>query len=516
MRFSAGFPCLLLACLAFGESVLAKVRLPYVFTHHMVLQRDQPAPVWGKAAPGEKIVVQFGEQQQPATTDADGRWRVDLESLAASDEPRELVVTGSASQENIVVRDVLVGDVWVCSGQSNMQWTVGRSKDADLTLAAANRPSIRLLQVENLGDQRPMDDIDQPWHRCTAESLKGFSAVGYHFGEQLQESLGVPIGLIRNAWGGSACEAWAPRDRMSDEPAIKPYLDSWVQREAKPGEDALRAEHAQQLADFYKRRDAAYAAGEKTPGRPWIESKLFQQHRPGNLYNARVLPLVPFAIKGVIWYQGESNAGRAEAYKTLFPLMIQSWRDVWGQGDFPFYWVQLADFRTEATVAAEDSDWAVLREAQTQTAERLPNSGQAVIIDLGESNDIHPKNKRDVGLRLARLALAETYGLPIKGRSATFESLEIEGSQAVVTIQDVAGGLRTFDGVAPRGFALAGEDRVFHDAQAKLIEGNRLELTAPGVEAPLAVRYGWANNPVVNVFDSAWLPLTPFRTDDWR
>lgn len=492
----------------------AAVKLPYVFTHHMVLQRGVPAPVWGKAAPGERVTVRFDDQTHETTAGEDGKWRIDLDPLTVG-APRELVVTGSESDASLKVRDVLVGDVWLCSGQSNMQWTVSRAKDGDLTLLAADRPQIRLLQVGTTGSQTPVDDIDRPWEVCSPESLESFSAVGFHFGAQLQRSLGVPIGLIRNAWGGSACEAWAPRERLEADPRYQAYLDSWVRKESKADEAALRAQYAKRLAVFNETRDRAYAEGGPPRFAPSSDNELFQRHRPGNLYNGRLMPLVPFAIKGVIWYQGESNAGRADTYDHLFPLTIKSWREVWGQGDFPFYWVQLADFKREAGTPVQPTGWPLLREAQTRSLDTVPNSGQAVIIDLGEANDIHPRNKRDVGLRLARLALAKTYGKKIEAESPRFGTLTIDQAKAVVTVRHAGGGLKTFDGVPPRGFALAGEDRVFHTADATIVGEDRIELTSPGVAAPVAVRYGWADNPVVNVYDSAWLPLTPFRTDDW-
>ncbi|QDT69407.1 hypothetical protein MalM25_23440 [Planctomycetes bacterium MalM25] len=510
-------PIRLLALFAFIGAPLvasAAVRLPYVFTHHMVLQRDMPAPIWGTAEPGEKVTVRFDGQEHAATADASGNWRVTLDPLSPG-APRELVITSDRAEGPVVVEEVLVGDVWICSGQSNMQWALRNAKDSDLTTLTADRPEIRLLKVNQLGSPTPLDDIDQPWELCTPESVQDFSAVGYHFGVQLQESLGVPIGLIRNAWGGSACEAWTPRERLTENELFKPYLDQWRKTESQHDEAALRAEYAERLAKFYENRAVAYAARESLPRVPGLKNPLFQQHRPANLYNARVAPIAPFAIKGVIWYQGESNAGRAYAYRDLFPMMIQSWRDHWAQGDFPFYWVQLADFKKERRLGSEDSEWAELREAQTMTRDRLPNVGEAVIIDLGEANDIHPRNKRDVGLRLARLALAETYGLKIKGRSARFDRVEFADGKAVVSFRDVGGGLKTFDGVAPAGFALAGEDRVFHPAVAKVVDKAGVELSSSEVPVPVAVRYAWAFNPVVNLYDSAWLPVTPFRTDDW-
>lgn len=493
----------------------AAVRLPMVFSHHMVLQRDVPAPVWGTAAPGERVTVRFLDQRHEATADAAGAWRITLAPLGLG-EPGELTVEGSQTPEPWVAHDVAIGDLWVCSGQSNMEWSVEMSRDGDLDLAAADRPAIRLLQVNQLGAQEDVDDVDRAWAVCSSDSLRSFSAVGYHFGAQLHETLGVPVGLIRNAWGGSACEAWVPLAELRGNPLYRDLLASWSKREANHDEPALRADYAAKLVEFYSARDAAYAAGQPLPERPWVANPLFHQHRPANMFHGRVAPLTPFAIKGVIWYQGETNVGRAAQYRDLFPRMIRSWREAWGQGDFPFYWVQLADFQAEAADPGAPSPWAELREAQTHTAKTTPNTGEAVIIDLGEANDIHPRNKRDVGLRLARLALAKTYGRDVKGTSPTLESAEFGDGVATLTVADIGAGLQTFDGAPACGFALAGEDRVFHTAEAQIAKGeNRVVLSSPSVPKPVAARYGWADNPEVNVFDSAWLPLTPFRTDDW-
>lgn len=513
MRLSSVVCSLTLAFVA-ASVATAEVKLPFLFTHHMVLQRDQPAPVWGKATPGEKVTVSFGDQKKEATADESGKWTVTLDPLKPG-KPRELTVAGSETAKPVVVNDVLVGDVWICSGQSNMEWSIENSKDGDLDLTSANRRRIRLLQVNQMGSQTPLDDVDQAWKVANRESVKSFSAVGYHFGTQLQESLHVPIGLIRNAWGGSSCETWVPLDELQDPAMYGPLLERWKKVESENDEAALRADYTAKLATFYQQRDAAYAAGQPLPRGPWVDNSLFHQHRPANLYNSRVLPIVPFAIKGVIWYQGESNAGRAYQYRDLFPRMITSWRKAWGQGDFPFYWVQLADFTPETADPVKGSDWAELREAQTMTIGAVANSGEAVIIDIGEANDIHPRNKREVGLRLARLALANTYGKKIKAASPRYESLAIDGPKATVTIGDVGDGLKTFDNVAPRGFSVAGEDQVFYAATAEIVDKSKVVVHSDAVPNPVAVRYGWANNPVVNVFDSAWLPLTPFRTDDW-
>ena len=502
---------ILLTLASICTQVTADVRLPRIFTDHMVLQREMPVNVWGWADPGEKVTVEIAGQSHSATADAEGKWRVTLQPLAVG-EPLKMAVKG---KNQVKVNDILVGEVWVCSGQSNMEWPISLSYGADLVRTEANVPQIRLLSVKPVGAQTPNDDIDERWQVCTPETVNGFSAVGYHFGRQLHETLGVPIGLINNAWGGSSCEAWVSREKFEGEALYEPMLARWKQTESEYDEAKLRADYEAQLAEWRKARDAAEAKGEAVPGRPGSDNPLFTQHRPGNLFNARIVPLAPFAIRGAIWYQGESNAGRAYQYREMFPLMISSWREAWGQGDFPFYWVQLADFKDEKPEPAE-SDWAELREAQTMTLDRLPKTGEAVIIDIGEGKDIHPRNKEDVGERLARWALANDYGVQIDHASPRYDHFEVQGNKAIVTFRHFGEGLMVFDVPEIRGFALAGKDRKWHVAQAKVISPNhQVEVTCEAVPEPIAVRYAWADNPMVNLYSSSGLPVTPFRTDDW-
>ncbi|MEX2171109.1 MAG: sialate O-acetylesterase [Pirellulales bacterium] len=505
------FVTLILALTHLSTAAFADVRLPRIFTDHMVLQREMPVNVWGWADPGEKITVEIAGQSHSATADADGKWRVTLQPLAVG-EPLKLVVKGNNQVE---VNDILVGEVWVCSGQSNMEWPVSHSDNADLTRAAANTPQIRFLQVKAVGTQTPNTDIEQRWVVCTPDSVNGFSAVGYFFGRQLHQTLGVPIGLIDNSWGGSSCETWVPREKFEGEALYEPLLARWKQTESEHDEAKLRGDYDAQLAEWRTARDAAEARGEAVPAQPGINNPLFAQHRPANLYNARVAPLLPFAIRGAIWYQGESNADRAYQYRDLFPRMIASWRDAWGQGDFPFYWVQLADFMPEKPEPAE-SPWAELREAQTMTLDRLPKTGQAVIIDIGDGKDIHPRNKEEVGKRLARLALANDYGVAISDASPRYDHFEVNENKAIVTFRHFGEGLMDLDVPEIRGFTLAGKDRKWHVAQAKVISpSHQVEVTCDAVPEPVAVRYAWADNPVVNLYSSSGLPVTPFRTDDW-
>ena len=474
---------LIVAAILWAAPALADVRLPALFTDHMVLQQGQKNRVWGSAAPGEDVIVTIAGQRQTAKANDEGKWQVTLDVLPVGG-PHTLAVTG---KNKLAVEDVLVGEVWICSGQSNMQWAVSQANDGDLEAKTADFPEIRLISVPQVGTQEPQDDFKGKWELCTPQTVPGFSAVGYFFGRQLHQTLKVPIGLIDDAWGGSACEAWIRRDLLEKDEKYRPLIARWENTE--------------------KTFDAAQAKGKANP--------LTGNARPGNIYNGVLKPSIGYGIRGAIWYQGESNAGRAYQYRDLFPLMIQSWRDEWQQGDFPFYWVQLADFQPEKNEPAESS-WAELREAQTMTMNRLSNTGEAVIIDLGEGRDIHPRNKQDVAKRLARWALARDYGLSnLEYHSPQYKSMEKQAGKIVLSFDHVGGGLYTFDVAKPVGFAIAGSDKKFVWADAKLVGNDKIEVSSDKVADPAAVRYAWADNPVCNVYSKAGLPLTPFRTDDW-
>ena len=484
-----------MAIAAAAPYAAADVKLPNIFSNSMVLQRDQPNPVWGKAAPGEQVTVAIAEQKHTATADSDGNWKVTLEPMAVG-APKELVVVG---KNEIRITDVLIGEVWVCSGQSNMQWTVNSSTNFSVEALAANYPEIRMINFPQVGTQEAIwSHDDRKWMVCNPQTVGGFSAVGYFFARQLHNTLGVPVGMVNNAWGGSACEAWIDRETLSSDPQYAPLMDRWVGMEKRLEE-----------------LSSSTALDDKQKGElENLRRQMAGNSRPGNIYNGVLKSHLGYGIKGAIWYQGESNAGRAYQYRELFPLMISTWRKHWGQGDFPFYYVQLADFMAERAEPAE-SAWAELREAQTMTMSKLPKTGQAVIIDIGEGKDIHPRNKVDVGMRLARWALANDYGLNVPFRSPEYKSMEVVENKAVLSFDHVAKGWRPFDVNEPIGFAIAGEDKKFVWATAKLLPDGRIEVSAEGVQKPASVRYGWADNPVCNMFTGDDLPLTPFRTDDW-
>jgi sialate O-acetylesterase len=477
------------------QSAFGDVTVPNIFSNSMVLQRDQANAVWGKASPGEAISVSIDSQEHTSTADPQGNWRVTLEPMKVG-EPRELVIKG---KNEIRLTDVLVGEVWICSGQSNMQWTVQNSTDYALEAASAKHPQIRMINFPQVGVQEPVwTHNDRKWMVCSPASVKDFSAVGYFFARQLNETLGVPIGMINNAWGGSACEAWISRETLSSDKQFEPLLARWQTME-------------KQFEDL-----SAIAQRDDKQKKQWddLKRQMTGNQRPSNIYNGVLKSHLGFGIRGAIWYQGESNSERAYQYRELFPLMISSWRKEWGQGDFPFYWVQLADYKREQPQPAESS-WAELREAQTMTLTRLPNTGQAVIIDIGEGKDIHPRNKVTVGMRLARWALAKDYGMAIPCHSPQYKSMKVTGKKVVLTFDHAQSGWRPFDVPQVQGFTIAGEDKKFVPATATLLKDGGIEVSSNSVASPVAVRYGWADNPVCNLFSKDDLPLTPFRTDQW-
>ena len=483
-------------------SVSAELKMSPVFGSHMVLQRRAPIHVWGWTTAGQEVVAKIDGASVSGTADGTGRFDLMLPEMEAGG-PHTLTVTADETRE---FSDVLVGEVWVCSGQSNMAWTVDRANDADLESLAAQFPDIRLISVPQVASQTPLHDFNGQWEACTPDSVKSFSAVGFFFGRQLHQTLGIPVGLIDNAWGGSACEAWIRRDVLESDERFDGLMKRWEQTEASYDAEAAQEKYQAALKKWQETKRGNRPRAPRNP--------LTGNQRPANLYCGVLSPVLGYTIRGAIWYQGESNAGRAYQYRDLFPLMIQNWRDDWGQGDFPFYWVQLADFRAEQE-SPQESSWAELREAQTMTMDRLPNTGEAVIIDIGEANDIHPTNKQDVAKRLARWALANEYDISVPYRSPRYKSHQVENGRVTVTFDHVAGGLDTFDVSEVIGFQVAGADRSFVNANAKITSPTTVEVWSDSVTEPVAVRYAWADNPICNLRSRAGLPVTPFRSDDW-
>ena len=644
----------MLAAILLLANSQAETTLHGLFTDNMVIQRDKPIHVWGTAAPGQPVTVSFaGEKATTATSDR-GNWEVVLGPVHAG--TFRLNVDGS---KHIELQNVAVGEVWICSGQSNMGFTLDGARNAAEEVASAHYPDIRLYHVPARTVDLPLKDVNAKWEVCTPDAAHGFSAVGYFFARNLYEGLRVPIGMIETDWGGTPAESWTPRSALLADPKLahlvtnydatlsgleaanRKYRDDLAAYMAKStladsGNDGLAKGWADPGFDdttwadqpvpgswetalnlhflggaWYRRSvdvpsawagqdlklqlgaiddyDTSYFNGEQVgatggdtpnswtvqraytvPGRlvkagrnviavrvwnqagdggmmggapirligpdgasinlegKWrfliekgnqIDPNLRQPQMPlgpGNpwvpcsLWNGMVSCLPPFSIRGAIWYQGESNADRAYQYRDLFTAMIQAWRDQFGQGDFPFEWVQLANFLARAPQPG-DSDWAELREAQTM-ALKLPNTGMATAIDVGEADDIHPKNKQEVGRRLALIALNRTYGKRQEDSGPVFRRMAVDGGTVRLTF-DHAEGL-TFHGGISDGFAVAGPDRKWHWASARIDRGVVL-LTCADVPHPVAVRYGWATNPLVTLYNQAGLPAYPFRTDDW-
>jgi sialate O-acetylesterase len=461
---AVGCAWLVLATLASAE-----VRMPRIFSDQMVLQRDMPIPVWGWAAEGDKVTVEFAGQTASATAGPGGKWTVTLKPLSAGG-PHTLSVKGQTPADAVQARDVLVGEVWVCSGQSNMEWPVNRADNAEEEISAANYPSIRHFKVAHKIAETPQEDCVGEWEVCSPGTVADFTAVGYFFARLLHRDLDVPVGIIGCNWGGTLAEAWTGRERLEANNAFDAILER---------------------------------SREFNPNSP---------HQASVLYNGMLHPLIPFAIRGAIWYQGESNVTRAQQYAQLFPAMIQNWRAKWQQGDFPFYYVQLAPFRYDRN---DPQACAELWEAQLKTLS-LPNTGMAVTTDIGDIQDIHPTNKQEVGRRLALWALAKTYGrgdLVFSG--PLYDSMNVEQNKIRIRFRHVGGGLTTRDGQPPSDFAIAGKDEEFHEATAT-IDGDTLIVYSEDVDNPVAVRYAWRDDAEPNLSNTEGLPASPFRTDDFK
>lgn len=479
----------LLGLLLLATAALATVKPHALFSDGMVLQRGIAVPVWGSADTGEKVTVEFNGQSI-STIAADGKWMVRLKPLKAGG-PFTLKIN------NLEIKNVLVGEVWICSGQSNMQWSLRQTDNAATEIANAKYPMIRLFTVPRLEVDKPVKDINATWKECTPETVPTFSAVGYFFGRDLHKALNVPIGLINNAVGGSPAESWMNEAILKGDAEYKRFHDVYPQQMSNYNQALEKHKEAVEKAKAEAKRPP------NPPGRPWM---------PSGLYNGMLAPLMPYAIKGAIWYQGESNAGRAYQYRRLFPMMIKNWRSDWGQGDFPFLFVQLAAFGPNAPKLGE-SDWAELREAQTMTLSNTPKTGMALAIDVGTYDDIHPRNKQPVGVRLALAARSMVYKEKLVFSGPMYNGMKIEGSKVVLSFKHIGSGLEAKGGEL-KGFLVAGEDKVWHEAKAE-IQGKQVVVLSTVVAKPVAVRYAWAKFPTCNLYNKEGLPAVPFRTDDW-
>jgi sialate O-acetylesterase len=495
---------------ASAVGVRANVVLPDVLSDGMVLQREHAVPVWGKADPGEVVTVRFANQLKKATADAQGNWRVTLGPLRASAVPAVMTIGG---RNTIELKNILVGEVWLVAGQSNMQRLLSETAGGEAAAAAADYPLIRLFNVSRQVAFKHRSPPLAVWRPCSPESVKEFSAAGYYFGVELLKELGVPIGLINSSYGGSQAEAWTPVEYLLASPDLKPTVERTKIWDAE--REQVKAEYAEQLKQWRARTEQAKASGARPQPSPPVPDALREYRVASSIYNGMIEPLIPFFIRGAIWYQGESNEARAQQYGILLPTMIRAWRERWGEGDFPFGIVQLPNYRDPKPEPADEA-WSHLREAQRRTALSTPKTGLIVTIDIGEARDIHPQNKLDVGKRMARWALADVYGRKITRSGPMFRAAKIEGSKVILTFDDVGQGLRIRDGDRLDEFAVAGADRQWRWAQAKIVGRNRVEVWSADVPQPVAVRYAFNNNPKhPNLTNETGIPAAPFRTDDW-
>lgn len=489
----------LLAGLLLGLASAEATSLAPLFSDGVVLQRDQPLPVWGKADPGEAVRVEFAGEMQETVADASGRWRVTLGPKEMSTQPRELVVTG---KQTLRVGEVLVGDLWLCSGQSNMGFVVSRGLNAEAEMAAANFPMIRHFRVIPTAARTPAETVRGDWRIATPEEVGGFTGVGYFFAREMFLETGVPIGLLHASWGGTQIESWMSAEAIAKDRSAAAIEERW-QAELQAYPRRLAA-YEKELRDWEAAQAAERAAGrEFTLARPRAPDGPGSRLQPASLYNGMIAPFRPAALRGVLWYQGEANAPRPEEYASLFQGMILQWRGDFGQ-DLPFYFVQLANYD-------RGSSWPQLREAQQQ-ALVLPNTGMAVAIDIGDVGDIHPGNKQDVGRRLALIALAKLEGRNLEYSGPAFRELRREGASLRVLF-DHAAGLTSHDRDVV-SIEIAGADRRFVPATA-VIDGQTLLVSSPSVREPAAVRYAWHNIPDARLYNGAGLPAVPFRSHPW-
>jgi sialate O-acetylesterase len=508
MKLSRTAP--LIAFLCFAALASAQVTPSPLFSDHMVLQSGMAVPIWGTADPAEKVTIKFNGQTKSAVADAKGKWTVQLTKLKAGGPFEMTIAGGKAGEAAITVKDVLVGEVWLGSGQSNMQFYVSKNGpghapygllDEEKEIAAANYPQLRMFTVKNATAYTPQTDLAGEWQVCTPETVPNFSAVGYLFGRDLNQALKLPVGIVLSAFGASTAEAWVPRDALLSDPQLKPMVDKLDAREdyfkAHPGATAAEAPPAPLTIN-------ARPGGAAGP----LRDPAHDQHQPTVLFNAMINPILPYAIRGAIWYQGESITGGTNGlmlYGHVMDTLVTQWRKLWGEGNFPFYVVQLPGQQNV-------SNNPLVREQQAKIL-ALPNTGMAVVLDTSEAKNVHPHNKEPLGDRLSKIALANAYGQKIEYSGPAYASMKVEGGAIRIKFTHAAG-LTAKDGLL-KWFQIAGADQKFLFAEAK-IDGDSVIVSSANVPAPVAVRYAWDNFPdTANLFNAAGLQAAPFRTDDW-
>ncbi|MEI6234193.1 MAG: sialate O-acetylesterase [Planctomycetota bacterium] len=503
-----------LAATSAAPQLFADVSLPSLFSDHMVLQQDVPVPVWGWAVADEEVSVTINGQTKSVKAGADGKWSLKLDALKAG-EPTTLVVKG---KNTLTINDVLIGEVWLCSGQSNMGFHVSGADNFEKEKAAANYPKLRHFTVTSMGANEPKEKCTGAWVVCAPDTVGTFSATAYFFGREVHLKSGQAVGLINSSVGGTAIEAWTSMDAQKDKPELKPLFEGWKKKQADYSPEKSKAAYEKQLAAWTANQPKLKADGKAIPRKPILAPEPIKNTSyPANLFNGKINPLVPYAIRGAIWYQGEHNAGNpeiAQHYGLQMSTLITDWRARWGS-EFSFGIVQLPDFHAAQKEPSEHVGWVMVREGMLKTLS-LPKTGMAVTLGCGMPENIHPTNKQEVGRRLGSWALADVYG---KKEFAAFGPLpsghQINGAEVTISFTHTDGGLVAKDGGELKGFAIAGEDKKFVWAKAKIV-GDKVVVSSPDVPKPAAVRYAWAANPQFNLFNGAGLAATPFRTDEWK
>lgn len=498
-------------------SILANVQLASPFNDHMVLQRHIKIPIWGTADSGEKITIVFNKKNQTTIADINGNWKIQLDKLNAGG-PYTMIITGI---NTITINDIYVGEVWICSGQSNMDMTVAKEdrywcgvfNEAE-EVAAANYPTIRVFDVDFTPNEKVQKEVKGKWEVVNPQTVGHLSAAAYFFGRDIQKKLKVPVGLITTAFGASTAEAWIRKEALQSNSKVNYLIDTFQSKLTRYYADtAAPRKYNEARAKF--REEAAKARAEgKTPGRgPRNPDPTVDQHNPYVLWNGMVAALVPYGIRGALWYQGESNGPTSKIYKDIMEILVADWRKQWGQGNFPFIYVQLANHQKIITDPVKDDPMVSVRDAQLQNLS-IPNTAMVVAIDNadpGDPGNIHPKNKQDIGKRLALAALGLAYGEKIMYAGPVFNRMEIEKSTVRLHFKNTGDGLLV-RGDTLKGFAIAGSDKNFKWADAR-IDGNTVIISSANLQKPVTVRYAWAKNPPANLYNKAGLPASPFKTD---
>ena len=510
------FRILILGALAFSAPTLAlaELSLPNFFSDHMVLQRERAVPIWGNANPGAAVELRLGDQVATAKADGDGKWRAEIQTGKANAKGTTLQVR--SGDESLEIADVLIGEVWFASGQSNMVFTMNRVPAYADVIAGADHPGIRMFNAAQTTAVEPQDDIEGEWHVCSPSTVPNYSAVAFFFARKLHQDLGVPVGVIKSAWGGKPVETFTSRKALNTLAGTKALVDAAVDADRtfdlKKATVAYEARLDQWKAAMAEFRNKPAENRGRAPRRPAAPKRpLNTEGKPGVLFNGMIHPFIGYSIRGAIWYQGEANAKAGHVpYDQTLPLLIRDWRTRWND-DFSFYFVQLANFRAPSTEPGTPDPWALLQDRMRLILDTTPKTGMATINDVGEANDIHPKNKKDPGERLARWALAKDYGQDIVYSGPLFRSSKVDGNAITITFDQSGDGLKSRDGEKLKRFEVAGKDQKWHWADAEITASDSVRVSSPDVSSPAAVRYAWASNPEgANLVNSEGLPASDF------